>query len=492
MISRCPMKNKLQVIAILSALCLASCDEDTKGLGASLVPEGDDITVSADSCFAQSRTIAAPDSLLVKTTQCNLGRYTEPGMGATFQSGFLTQLNCLESYNLPDSVYGIGDHSFPEWFIEDVGEQKPYYANLRLYYSSFFGDSTNIIKIDVFELDRMIDANRRYYPDIDPSLFCDTSREPLASVSVSAWNYQDTDSLRGTSTYYPSITVSLPDSIAYRILSAYYEPDGKKKFANASSFMNNLCKGFYIRCTQGDGTMLYIDQSILQVNFKCIGFDTNDEPYMASYLAEFPGNSEVMQLNSFGWTGLDSRLNDKDFTWVLSPAGLLTEITLPVDEMKKNGSVLNSAQMCLSCAITPSSRFKPSIPTTLLFIRKDMVKDFFSKNSNTDGTESFVASYSTKYGTYTYNNIAAVVEKMYSDRKEWLDEKGLEQNESSVAAYASERPDWDKMVLIPVTAQKNSSNSVIGYRLDIGLHQVKLLGGPEGSPIKIKTINTHF
>ena len=156
------MKIKLTALAILSALCLVACDEDTKGLGTSLIPEGDDITVTADSCFAQSRTIVAPDSLLVMTTQCNLGKYTEPGMGATFQAGYLTQLNCLEDYNLPDSVYGIGNHRFPDWFIKDVGKQKPYYANLRLYYTSFFGDSTNTIKIDVFELDRMIDVNRRY------------------------------------------------------------------------------------------------------------------------------------------------------------------------------------------------------------------------------------------------------------------------------------------------------------------------------------------
>lgn len=484
------MNIKTSACSFLAVLFMISCDNNTSGLGGSLIPDGDVIEVSADSCFATSRSIKAADSLIIMTSQCNLGRYTEPLSGATFQSGYLTQLNCMENFNLPDSVYGIGSHTFPAWFDSTVADAKPYYAQLRIYYSGFFGDSTNTIKIEAFPLNRMIDASTVYYPDLDPSQFCDLSAKPISSVTVSALNYQNSDSIRSTSTYYPSIKLPLPDTLAQRILETYYQPDGQKKFADATAFMNNILKGFYIRCTQGDGTVLYIDRTVLEVNFKYIDFD-DDEPYMESLMAEFPGNSEVLQLNCFKWTGLDTQLNDNSCTWIRSPFGILTEITLPIDSMKTPGSVLNATQLCISSANTPSNRYKPSVPSNIVLVRKELMQDFFKKNNVTDDTESFAASYSTKYGTYTFNNIAALVEKAWSDRKEWLDDNGKTGSPTDLAEYAASHPDWNKVVLIPVSAVTSSQGSVISYNLDIKMHQVKLVGGGNNR-LKIKIIRSRF
>ena len=213
--------------------------------------------------------------------------------------------------------------------------------------------------------------------------------------------------------------------------------------------------------------------------------DDDDEPQLESRMAEFWGNSEVMQLNCLKWTGLESQLSDNSCTWIRSPFGILTEITLPVDDMRDEEYVLNAAQLRISTAVTPSNQYKPSIPTTLLLIRKDMMEDFFASNSTADKTESFLATYSSKYGTYTFENIAAMIEKMYGDRVEWLDENG-----GGIAEYEQARPDWNKVVLIPVSANTDSRNTVVNYNLDIRMHQVKLLGG--STPIKIKTIRTKF
>jgi len=464
------MNLKTTVCSLIAGLFLLSCDADTSGLGGSLTPGSDIITVTSDSCFAVSRTISSPDSLLIMTTQCNLGRFTEQNSGATFESSYLTQLSCMEDFTLADSIYGIGSHTFPAWFDSAVAGQKPYYANLKLYYSSFFGDSSNTIKIEVFALDSMINVNDRYYPSLDPSIFCNTSAQPLASTTVSAWNYQDSDSLRKTTNYYPSITVALPDSIAKMILEAYSDPATRHYFADSESFMQNLIKGFYVRCSQGDGTILYIDRTVLEVNFKYISYEKSD-PKMESLMAEFPGNSEVLQLNCFNWSGLDSQLSDSSCTWIRSPFGLLTEITLPIDEMRDDEHVLNSAMLRLSTAVTPSNRFKPSVPPTLLLIRKGKLREFFNRNQTVDNVESFVATYSSKYGTYTFNNISAMVEKIYSDPD-------------------SSDPDWNKVVLIPVTATVDSKRTAISYGLDIKMRQVKLVGG--NTPIKIKTIRTKF
>lgn len=479
------MNLKTTVCGLIAVLFLISCDADTSGLGGSLTPQGDVISVSNDSCFASSRTIKAADSLIIMTSQCNLGRFTEELSGATYESGYMTQIGCMEGFSIPDSIYGIGDHTFPQWFIDKVGDQKPYYANLIIYYSGYFGDPTNPIKVEVFPLDTMLDSETRYYPNTDPSLFCNTQAEPMASITVSGQNMQNSDSLRHLSTYIPSITIPLPDSIAQIILESYFDPARKHYFTDASSFMENLFKGFYIRCSQGDGTIFYVDRTILAVNYKSIGLDKNDEPQYESRMAEFQGNSEVLQLNCLKWSGLDNQLSDSSCTWIRSPFGVLTEITLPIDEMRDNEYVLNAAQLRISTAVTPSSQYKPSIPSTLLLIRKDKLEEFFSRNSSDDKTESFIATYASKYGTYTFENIAAMVEKIYSDREDWIKENG-----GNETAYEQARPDWNKVVLIPVSANLDSRKTVISYNLDIKMHQVKLIGGD--TPIKIKTIRTKF
>ena len=484
------MNFKTLVYSFLAVLFLISCDNETSGLGSSLTPDKDVITVKADSSFATSRTIISPDSLLILSSQCNLGRFTESVSGTTFESGFLTQFNCMENFRMADSIYGIGNHRFPAWFDSVVAGKKPFYANLKLYYTTFFGDSTNSIKIDVFPLDKMIDVNRLYYPNVDPSEFCNTSAQPLASATVSAWNLQLSDSIRYLTDYYPCVTIPLPDSLAKTILESYDNPATRYYFSDATSFMQNLVKGFYVRCTQGDGTMFYIDHSVLEVNFKYISY-TADTTKMESLMAEFPSNTEVLQLNTFKWKNLETQLTDDGSTWIRSPFGLLTEITLPVDDMRDDDYVLNSALLRISTAVTPASRFKPSAPTTLLLIRKDMARKFFSRNNITDDTESFVSSYSSKYGSYTFENIAALVEKIYNDRTQWLKENGMDNDSAGLAAYEAARPDWNKVLLIPVAYNKDSRGKATSYCLDVNMHQVKLLGG-NGNPIKIKTIRSKF
>lgn len=483
------MNIKKAVYCILAVLFVISCDEETAGLGGSLTPADDIITVIDDTCYANSRTIKQADSIATLTTVSTLGRFTEEVSGARIDAGYMTQLNCMEGFDLPDSVYGIGSHSFPKWFTDQVGTQKPYYAELKLYYSSYFGDSTNTVRIDVYKLDKMIDANATYYPNIDPSEFCNTAK-PYASVTVSAWNLQQSDSIRNLTGYYPCITIPLPDSLASNILNSYYS--NPEYFENAETFMENLVKGFYIRCTQGDGTIFYIDRTILGVNFKSIGTNEDtDEPVMMSQMAEFQGNSEVVQIGCYKWTGLENNLSDTDYTWIRTPFGLLTEVELPIDRMRDNEHVLNAANITLYTAKTPSHRFKPSVPSILLLIRKDMVQEFFQANNTADNEESFIASYASKYGSYSYDNIAALVEKVFSDRQEWLKENNMQLDDAGKAAYQAARPDWNKVVLIPVKPRLNSSNAVISYIADPYIHQVKLMGGT-GSQIKIKTIKSKF
>lgn len=484
------MNIKTLACSLIAALFVISCDSDTSTLGGSVTPSHDIVKISSDTCYATTRSITVTEPLLMKTTVCTLGRYTDPVTSATFSSGYLTQLNCVEDFELPDSIYGIGNHTFPDWFIRKVGDAKPYYANLRLYFSEFFGDSTNTVKIDIFPLTRMLDGNRRYYPDTDPEDYFDKNAQPIASALVSPLNFLESDSLRSTSGHYPSLTFRLPDSIAYAILNAYYTEEGRKWFTSSTNFMENLCKGFYVRCSQGDGAVFYIEKSVLEVNFKCIEYKNGEASYK-SYMAEFTGSEEVLQVSCIDWKGLDGILEDNTHTWIKSPAGILTEITLPVDKMKKGGSsVLNSAKLIMSTVNTPAQAIKPSAPGVLLLIRKEKTKEFFEGNNTIDGIESYIASFDRSHGTYTYGNIAEMVERICNDRTDWLEKNGLSDNEAGRNAYEKANPDWNKALLVPVRSKKNTNSQVISYIVDTYMHQARFAGGTDGKQVNIYTVSS--
>ena len=45
-----------------------------------------------------------------------------------------------------------------------------------------------------------------------------------------------------------------------------YKED-KNNYKNADAFIKNVLKGIYVRCTHGDGTILYIDNLDLRMHF---------------------------------------------------------------------------------------------------------------------------------------------------------------------------------------------------------------------------------
>lgn len=484
------MNIKTLVFGLISVLLLIACDSSTSTLGNSITPESDEVRVKADSCFAVSRSIQAPDSILLRTSVTCLGKYTDPMSGAILEADYLTQLNCVEDFELPDSVYGVADFDFPDWFDKDMQGEKPYYAELSLYFQKVFGDRNNSLKLEVYMLDQIIDPNRKYYANVNPADFYDETSEPIASVVVSPVDYAVSDSLLESDDYYHHISIGLPDDFAKDILEKYYSPNGKEYFADATAFMENICKGFFIKCTQGDGTLIYVDKSVLGVNFKYL---EPGDSVVSSVLAEFSGNIEVMQINSYRNYNQDDLLNDNSCTYIRTPFGILTEVDLPIDEMKRDGEImLNSAALSFSKINMKQPYYPSGTPSMLILIRKSEMQKFFERNNIVDNITSYASSFNSKYNTYTFDNIAKLVELCYAEREDWIKANGYILDNNGFAAYANAFPDWNKVVLIPVSAKTDSNNSIVGFILDNSINQIKLLGGEQGDGIKIKTIYTSF
>lgn len=473
------------------ALCFISCDENTSTLGGSITPDEDKITIIPEFLEAGTASVLSPDSILAKTSTCYLGRYTDPYDSTSFTAGYLTQLNCVEHFDLPDSIFGIGDFKFPARTYNKWKNVEPYYSNLKLFYTDFFGDSLNALKIEIFELDRMIDSNRRYYADADPSEFVDLTKKPLAVQTISPTDFGITDEELNSSNHYANITVRLPQEFTKALLEKYYQPGGRKFFTSSKAFMENVCKGFYIRCTQGDGTVFYIDRSVLEVNHKSIMY-VDGEPRDTSLMSDFSGNNEVMQINTFDWKGRERLINQDDCSWIQTPYGILTEVTLPITEIEGKEGSLNSVQVVFNCMPTPSQRFSPTIPGTIGMFRESDAARFFESSDKIDVAKIFMSNYASKTGTYTFNNIAPLIEKIIREKNEWLEANGMKDNASGMAAYESANPSWNKCYLIPMTQRIDGNSSVVGYYLDTRLHRVRISGGSSGEKARIKVIRTSF
>ncbi len=487
------MNIKTSVFCLLAILALISCDDNTGSIGSSIIPGEDILSVHDSTYYATSTTIISDRQLLARGSDCYLGKFSDEETSDTMVADFITQVGCTEDFQFPDSVYGLSRFHYPKEIEEQMQGQKSLRANLRLYISEYIGDRENAMGIEVWPLTKTLDNNSRYYSDIDPEEFYDASGEPLSRVTASVTDYVTSDSIRAKTTgYINSIYLSLPDSIAINILNTYYAEGGKEKFKNTPAFIDNICKGFYVKCYHGDGTMMRISKVALEIHF----FHTevqNDTTKLRSSYAEFLGNSEVMQVTHFENRNIENLLDETRFTYILTPYGVNTEMTLPIDDIIGNtDNIINSASLVMKALVPFTGKYALGIPNTLLLIRKSELKEFFDELSTADNITSYSSTLNTTYNEYQFNNISRLIMRCSNERLEWISDMGLELNDESKALYATEFPDWNKVTLIPVEPVKDVANNVVYMTIDQTPKCVRLCGGNLGVQTAIKIIKTEF
>ena len=439
---------KKYFVYILTLLtCLIACDDNTGALGGSVIPNDDVITIEDSTYWATSKSIIV-DSVLGKTNKVYLGRFTDPETKSIFEADFIAQFNCEEGGNVfPDSI--LGDSAVK--------------VELRLFFTKYFGDPTNIMTAEVYELERTLQEGERYYTNLDPTLFYDANSKPLATKVYTATDYTLEDSELNDSEHYANVNIPLPTEIGTRMIRQYRE--NKEFFANATNFIENVCKGYYIKATKGDGTILYIDQASLNIHF----MDASKKDSV--FVTQFAGTEEVLQANRFNTEELKPLIEDNSCTYLKTPAGIFTEVTLPIDEIMVNNDSINAAKIIFECYNdTTDSEYKFGTPQTLLMIHKDEMHTFFEKNKLTDNTSSFYAMYNSTYGRYEYNNIARLI-TYCSEKRE-------------------ESENWNKVVLIPVATITDSNSYIVNFRHDFSLNSVRLVGGKD--KIKVRVITSSF
>lgn len=471
------------MMAFSVCIALSSCDDTTEAIGSSLTNYMDRIQIATDTFEVSSRSVRA-DSVLARSNMGYVGKVRDPETGGYVTGDFMMQFNTLE---------GMTDYLFPrkDSVVSVVdGEVVADSCEIRLFYDSFYGDSLAPMTIRTYEMDKPMEENVNYYSNFDPTEeglireggLCQRKTYTLTDLSVS-------DSTRKTSAYVPSIRILLndpytdKDGVTYSnygtyIMRKYYE--NSADFENAYSFIHNICPGFYIKNEGGLGNMANVYISQLRVHFRYMPNDST----VNNGVVNFPGTEEVLQATriSNDDATIGRLLEDKTCTYVKSPAGIFTELVLPVDEIMSShpNDTLSSAKIVLTRVNnTQDNIYSFDLPQNLLMLPKDSLYSFFENRKLHNNTTSFLAprdysSYNSTTGvytyknTYTFNNISNLVRLM------------AEQKKQGGSNYTTEHPDWNKVVIVPVAVSTTTVNNSTVYNSitnDMSLRSTRLVGG---------------
>lgn len=463
-----------QIWLLLAAgLMGTACDDDTASMG--IYTDADNISVSGKDFQASTRTIKA-DSVLGENTTCYFGQVTDPETKTRIKAEFLAQFHTFENYTLPP---------YEQMVKNEQGEIEADSVEVRLYYENFYGDSTNVMKMSVYELDTLnvLREDTLYYTDVKLEKYINPNRtEPIAKKMVSPLDFTVPYGTLTSSSYYKNIRVMLPKEYGTFILRKYYE--NPAFFKDSYNFAHHVCPGFYFKLTDGDGTMFYLNISALSIYFS---YKTDDSDKPLTGVSRFAATPEVIQNTRFNNEGIDRLLTETEgnnFTLIKTPAGAFTEVTLPVDEIyqgHENDSI-NKAEITFThYNNNVTTRFSLGIPPTLLMVRKQDMYTFFEKKKVADSETSYITTYDGQYNGYTFSNISRLVAYCMNEKRNALKASNLTE-----AEWTAQNKDWNKVVLIPVNTTTNSYGTLVSVTNNLAMNSIRLVGGTNtetGAPI---------
>ena len=478
------MRKWLMAGIAMLTIAISSCDEDTNTMGYSLTSDADRFSLVPDTFLVSTRSIKA-DSVLARSSYCYLGCIKDPETGAYITSDFTTQFTILEN----EASYLFAEKQSIT-SLDATGEPIATECNLNIIINDYMGDSLAAMKLIVEELDKPIEENRPYYSNFNPEASGYVRKDGLKQAKVySMTDMTLSDSLRYVrqkNNYYSYISVPLSkqykakDGTTYQNYGTYLMRTFYKHpeyFKNSISFIKNVCPGFYIKMVDGQGVMAEILNIQLEIKFK---YKVDNKEYEGN--KTLYGTEEVMQTThiSNDKSQIDRLVNNNECTYLKTPAGIFTEVTLPVDEIKKghdNDSII-SAKISFQRMVENNDKTEDLLQdaSELLMIERDSLYTFFENSNVTNNRTSYLAAYNYTLNTYSYNNISNLINHLYSIR-----DKGSK--------------NWNKVVLIPVKTSSTSSSSyssstITGINNEMSITSTRLVGGSANpyAPVRISVI----
>lgn len=560
------MKAKYALIALL-AITFFGCDDNTAGLGLGMFPGSDQNINGRLTTFDATTESVHAGQIYAMSNIGYVGKFTDETFG-TYEAGFLAELNCSKGMTFPgvydyekgtsfdsnnkltQTMVGEGGNDIDKKDIEfvynDDGEiiGNIHTIELYLWYDSYFGDSLAASRLSVYKLgdaQKELNEDNAYYTDIKPEEFYNPINL-LGSKAYTAVDQSVKDSIRNLSTYVPSVHVPFKDEVAKKIGKEIIE----KAYKSGANFdrkaLKEVFKGLYVKSDYGDGTILYIDQVQMNVVYKCYAVDSINGKILPKQVVKegeskdstyygyrmFTSTREVIQANSLDndKDAIQACINNPEWTYLKSPAGIFTQVTLPVSEIaeKLQGDTLNAVKLGIPIYNqTSDKKFGMSVPRSVLLIRKKYKDTFFENNKLSDGITSSLfdySSYTNSFTEYTYNNITQLINDCLADGEREAAEKKFSNHETITLQVTNSEgktepitvdnikewekySDWNKVVLIPVLVTKDSSSSnnyygngssqVISIQHDLKPSYARLKGGTNpNNKLKLEVVSTNF
>ena len=488
---------RLLTVLVIAALTFAACDDTTEGIGGSITNKIDNINIS-DSAFNVTTKSIVAGAVLSRNNTGLIGKMKDPETGNYVKGDYMTQLSVLPTFSV-DTLDYIKQ--------ANKGSIEADSCYLLVSYNASYGDTIAPMKVTAYEMTKPMAEDQEYYSDYD------AFKNGWVSENNPHWS----------SNYNLSNTSDVKNFKIY--LNKKYEKDGKtyknygsyimqtyaehpEYFKTNYKFLHNVCPGFFIKNVGGTGNMAKIWNTELifywtrHKTIKAKDGVTDSTAVSIGY-NRFDGTEEVLQLNKIenDTKNLEqlANQNQQNWTYLKSPAGIFTEVTLPIEDIMKGHEkdTLNTASISFPRLNNDNedAPYNFATPSTILMVQKDSLQSFFEKSKLADNRTSYTASYSNTgsyKNAYTFQNIANLVSAMYKN-------KGKGEN-------------WNKVVLVPVnviTTTQGYTTVISKINHDMSLASTRLIVGTDdpnkdytkdaktgkkvaSGPIRIKVIYSKF
>lgn len=478
------MKKIFVFLALAVSMALiTSCDDTTDTIGGSLIPDNDKLVVSTDSFDVSSKTIPA-GNVIPRTSTGYLGKMTDAETNTQVTANFMTQFHVLDNYQMTVAD-SITSRDASKNIIADSCE-------IRLFYKGSYGDSLAQMKLTAYELNKPVEEGITYRSNFDPiaNNYVRTNGGIAVNRSYTLTDLTEPDSVRKTSNYVKNINIKLndqytdKDGVVYNNFGTYlmrkYQSN-PTAFRNSYHFLHKICPGFYFKITDGEGSMAKIEQAQINIYYRAKKGTSEKETF-----TKLVGTEEVLQLTNFSndQAKLQDLIKETGHTYLKTPAGLFTQLTLPITDILTGheNDTINSAKIEVKRVNNnASSTYNFGIPQNVLMLPADSVETFFAKTRLNDNKTSFLASYNTTKNSYIFNNISGLISFFKQ-------------------AKSPRSENWGKVVLVPVELQTTTTGSGASQKTTVnmisnqmGLSSTKLLGNTSaGNGLRITVVYSKF
>ena len=543
------MKHSILAGIAVAMLTLSACNDETLNIGNTLTQQTDKLLISSADYNVSTKTVLA-DSVLFRSSYCYLGHVKDPETGAYITSEFMTQFYIPELFSLPyeEDIASIYNGTV-EGESRSMAGADSCYIELYMKPATSITDTLAALKIRLTELNRPMEETRKYYSNFDPVEEGYVDGDCMSTDKMFSYNDLTVkDSLRALSTYYHNIRIGLnkpyeKDGITYNnygtyIMQQYYRHP--EYFKNAYTRIENVCPGFFVSVIDGEGVYTEIPDMALRLYFR----NKNSNDSVVHSNTALAGTEEVLQTTKISneRNVLKELEAINSCTYIKAPAGLFTEVILPVDDIFQdhNQDSIMTAKISFQRINNDSYDNALRIPTYIMMLPKDSLYTFFENKMTPDYKMSYYTTYLNSSGgnstnQYTFSNISYLLTSLWNAEQEGLiaerdsilslatseEMNTIEKNErlsaaqfsgaasdlslkeqisilrsyiskaSAISSWHAVHENWDKVLLVPVqqissssTSTTTSTSSTFENCMDIV--STKLVGGSQNPYALIK------